>query len=120
MTQEIYELANRLKKEIDSDERIIVLNSLENQLNDSEVIMKLAYRKDIAVDKYNDMLRIYKDDSEEVINARKELATAKKELEENDLVRQYLKAYQQVRILYQNINETLFSYLNVSMCEVGK
>ena len=116
MDEKILELTYQLKTALDNDSRIALLNKLEEQMNNNEEVMGLSYRKDVALDKYNEMCKYFKDDSEEVINARKELATAKKELESHPLVREYLAAYQQVRILFEHINETLFSYLNKNMC----
>ncbi len=116
MNEKILSLAYQLKNALDNDERIVLLNNLENEMNNNEEVMALSYRKDMALDKYSEMSKYFKDDSEEVIKARKELAAAKKELESHPLVREYLSAYQQVRILYEHINETLFSYLNKNMC----
>ena len=116
MNAEILNLATQLKEAINNDLRIIALNEVEQRMNNSEEVMSLSYRKDMALDEYNEMCRYFADDSEEVINARKKLAETKKELESHPLVRDYLSKYQQVRLLYEHINETLFSYLNKNMC----
>lgn len=105
-----------LKKDIDNDERIILLNKLEKELNENEEVMALAYKKDMAIDHYSEMVRLYKDDSEEVTNARKELSLAKANLDNHPLVREYIKAYQAVRELYNEINSILYSSLNPSLC----
>lgn len=105
-----------LKKDIDNDERIILLNKLEKELNENEEVMALAYKKDMAIDHYSEMTRLYKDDSEEVTNARKELSLAKANLDNHPLVREYIKAYQAVRELYNEINSILYSSLNPSLC----
>ena len=116
MTEEIYNIAILLRKAIEDDDRVISLNEIEKKMNENEEVMALAYQKDMAVEKYNDLLKYYRDDSEEVNKARQELALRKKELEEHPLVREYLNKYQQVRLLYERINNTLFSYLNNDMC----
>ena len=116
MDEKILELAYQLKTALDNDSRIVLLNQLEEQMNNNEEVMGLSYRKDMALDRYNEMVKYFKDDSEEVVKARQLLADAKKELESHPLVREYLSAYQQVRLLYEHINETLFSYLNKNMC----
>ena len=113
MDEIIIELTYRLKESIKNDERVILLNEIEKEMNDSNEVIALAYQKDMAVDKYNDMLRLFKDDDDEVINARRDLSNKKKALEEHPLVRKYLKAYQEVRLMYETINTTLFSYINV-------
>ena len=116
MDEKILSLTYQLKTALDNDPRIVLLNKLENDMNNNEEVMALSYHKDMALDRYNEMVKYFKDDSEEVINARRLLADAKKELESHPLVREYLSAYQQVRMLYEHINETLFSYLNKNMC----
>ena len=116
MNEQIANLVYQLKTEMQNDERIIRLNNLEKQMNENEEVMRLSYLKDIALDDYNKMMAFFKEDSEEVIKARRKFADAKKELESNHLVREYLAAYQQVRLLYELINETLFSYINKNMC----
>ena len=116
MNEKILQLSESLKKALDNDERISLLNESEKRMNESEEVMSLAYQKDRALDDYNEMLKYFSDDSEEVKSARKELAEAKKTLEEHELVRDYLKKYQQVRMLFERINNTLFAYLNNDLC----
>lgn len=116
MDEKLLLLTYQLKKSLDNDSRIVSLNRIENEMNSNEEVMALSYRKDMALENYNEMSKYFKDDSEEVNKARKQLSEAKKELESHPLVREYLSAYQQVRILYEHINETLFSYLNKNMC----
>ena len=116
MEENTYLQAEQLKENIANDPRVIRLLELEKKMNENEEVMALAYKKDMALDKYNEMLKFFKDDSEEVIKARQELAASKKELEEHELVRDYLKKYQEVRMLYEKINKTLFSYLDNQMC----
>ncbi len=116
MDEEIINLTYQLKASIENDSRIKKLNDVEKKMNASEEVMSLSYKKDVALDHYNEMVKYFKDDSDEVVNARKNLAEAKKELESHPLVREYLSSYQEVRLLYEHINETLFSYLNKNMC----
>ena len=106
----------KLKKSLANDPRVIALNKAEKAMSDSEEVMKLSYRKDLAADEYGSMLKIFGDDAPETIEARRRLARAKKELEEHPLVRDYLNKYSEVRKLYDSINDSLFSYLNNDMC----
>ena len=119
MNEEILKLTYQLKDALNKDSRIVNLNQIEVAMNENEEVMSLSYKKDVALDKYNEMLKYFSDTSEEVIKARKELAKNKKELESHPLVREYLKAYQMVRMLYEEINNTLFSYINKNMCPTG-
>ena len=116
MDEKISELTYQLKEQLNNDPRIIALNASEKKMNESEEVMGLSYRKDVALDHYNEMLKYYSDNSPEVVKARQDLAKAKKELESHPLVREYLSNYQQVRLLFEQVNESLFSMLNNDMC----
>ena len=116
MTEKILDLTYQLKEALNQDSRIIRLDEVEKRMNESEEVMALSYKKDLALDKYNKMNEYFSFDSKEVVAARKELAEAKKELDSHPLVREYLKAYQEVRLLFEEINDALFSYLNKNMC----
>lgn len=120
MTERINKLTYQLKEALNSDLRILALNESEKKMNESEEVMALSYRKDMALEHYNEMLKYYKDDSEEVIKARQDLALAKKNLESHPLVRDYLAKYQEVRLLFEKINQSLFSLLNSDMCPEEK
>lgn len=115
--EKIYALSYELKKAIDNDERVILLERLENEMNNSEEVMKLAYVKDMKADNYENALRFFKEDSDEVKLARQELYLAKKALDEHPLVKAYLKAYSEVRDLYFEVNQRLFSILDEEICE---
>ena len=116
MNERLFYLTNEVKKFLNEDNRIISLNIIEKEMNDNEEVMALAYQKDMALDEYNQILKIYSDNSEEANKARHNLYLKKKELESHPLVKKYLKAYQEVRILYELINEKLFSYLSNDFC----
>ncbi len=115
MNEEIYSLTFELKELLASDERVLLLNSLEKKLNENEEVMALAYQKDVAASKYSDALSHFVEDSEEVKAAQKELFDKKTTLDNHPLVREYLSAYSKVRDLYLMINETLFSNLSLNM-----
>ena len=42
MANDIYNLASELKEMLDNDERIILLNKLEKELNNNEEVMALS------------------------------------------------------------------------------
>lgn len=109
MDDKIYFLTKDLKNEMDKDPRFIRLNELNKKMNDDESVIRLAIKKDELNDKYNDLLRFYKDDDEVVVKARKELLQAKIELESHPLVKEYLKAYNEVKLLLLEVNDILFS-----------
>ena len=106
-----------LKEALLNDERIIHLDEVEERMNNDEEVMRLCYLKDMANDHYNQMLKYFDEDSEEVKKAQKEFFLAKKQFEELPLVKEYLAAYKIVRELYDEINKILFSDLNRNLCK---
>ena len=120
MPNDIYQKASEFKEELQSDPRVVLLNKLEKEMNDNEEVMALAYKKDMAAIKYSDTLSHFSEDSEEAKKALKELSKAKEELNNHPLVKQYLKAYAEVRDLYMEINEALFSGFNPELCPKEK
>ena len=117
MSKDIYNLAYELKELLSNDERIVLLNSLDEKMNDNNEVIALAYQKDMACLKYSDALNHYAEQSKEVKAAQKELYEKKLALDNNQIVKDYLKAYSVVRDLYQELNAILFNGLNVKLKE---
>lgn len=109
---------NDLKDALASDERILALGRAEKAMEEDEEVMRLAYQKDQAETAFNDALRHFGESSTEVKSAQKNLFVAKSILEIHPLVRAYLLAYREVRILYEEINEKLFAPFREHSCEV--
>ena len=112
---DIYSLSYELKDLLANDTRIIRLNELEKKMTENEEVMALAYQKDLAVTEYSDALNHFAKDSEEVKKAQHNLHIKKEALDNHPLVRDYLKAYSEVRDLYFELNDILFSNLNLNM-----
>ena len=112
---DIYSLSYELKDLLTNDPRIIRLNELEKKMNENEEVMALAYQKDLAVSEYSDTLNHFAKDSEQVKNAQHNLHLKKEALDSHPLVREYLNAYSEVRDLYYELNDILFSNLNLNM-----
>lgn len=110
--KEIIKAASELKETILQDERYLSLLQKEKRMQEDEEVIRLAYKKDIKENEYNDALRHFSKDSKEVKKAQKEFYLAKKELESHPIVIDYLKAYQEVRLLLENVNEILFKDLS--------
>ena len=117
MVSNIYLLAGELKDLLDNDERIIRLNKLENELNNNEEVMALSYQKDLAVSSYSDALNHFANNSEEMKKYQHELFLKKEALDNHPLVKNYLKAYSEVRDLYFQINEILFNDMSLHQKE---
>ena len=112
---DIYSLSYELKDLLTNDSRIIRLNELEKKMNENEEVMALAYQKDVAAIEYSDAFNHFAKDSEEVKKAQHNLHIKKEALDNHPLVRDYLKAYSEVRDLYFELNDILFSHLNLNM-----
>ena len=115
MDKNIYSLAGELKELLDSDQRIIALNRLEKELNNNEEVMALSYQKDVAASTYSDALNHYASDSIELKKFQRELFLKKEALDNHPLVKDYLKAYSEVRDLYFQVNEILFGDLSLHL-----
>ena len=112
---DIYSLSYELKDLLTNDPRIIRLNELEKKMNESQEVMTLAYQKDLAVSEYSDALNHFSRDSKEVKNAQHNLHLKKETLDNHPIVREYLMAYIEVRDLYYQLNDILFSNMNLKM-----
>ena len=115
--QDIYSLSYELKDLLSQDERVLLLEKLEKEMNNNEEVMALAYQKDLAISNLSDAINHFGENSEEAKKAQHELFLKKEALDNHPLVREYLKAYQEVRELYFNLNDILFSNLNLHMKE---
>lgn len=120
MEKDIYLEAENLKEILQNDPRIIHLNELEKKMSDSEEVMSLAYKKDMAAVNYSDILNHFSRDSEEAQKALKVLHQAKLDLDNHPLVQEYMSAYKEVRELYDEINEILFSNFSPNLCPKDK
>lgn len=108
MNSSLNEKVEILKESLAADSRVVRLNSLEEKLNTNEEVMVLSYKKDAALVEFEDALKHFKEDSDEVKLAQKKLYEAKKALDLYPLVQEYNKAYKEVRILCNKINNELF------------
>lgn len=117
MSEDIYSLAGELKDLLNNDKRILRLNALEKELENNEEVMALAQQKDTAVSLYSDALNHFGKESEELKKYQHELFLKKEALDNHPLVREYMKAYNEVRDLYFNLNEILFSDLGLHLKE---
>ena len=120
MEEDIYSLAEKVKEALNNDPRYIALNEAEEKMNNDKIVISLVIAKEKALNEYNDILRHFDRESDTAKKYQKALYVAKKQLEEHPLVKDYLAKYQQVRILYEQINSILFSDLNPSLCPKEK
>lgn len=108
MDKKLLDAIYSLKEGINQDSRILKLEELDKKLNVNEEVMILSYRKDVALDKYNEAIKLFGENSEEASAKQKELYEAKLNLDNHPLVKEYNQAYKEVRKLYNEINKALF------------
>ena len=120
MEEDIYYLSEELKKALVDHLDVKALNEAEKKMNEDKNVIMLSMKKENALNEYNDILRHFDKESEVAKKYQKNLYEAKKELESHPLVVDYLKKYQTVRLLYEQINNILFSDLNETLCPSKK
>lgn len=116
MTEELLNLVYKLKESMSKDPRIVKLDELEEAMNNSPEVIKLVIAKEKASDDYNFALSHFDKDSKEVADSQKKLYSAKKELDLNPSVADYMTQYKIVRDFYSEINDILFSIINKDKC----
>ena len=109
MDEQVYFCLNNLKNALENDERIVKLNQIEKEMNENEEVMALAYQKDLASNEYSDLLKIYDEKDDHLNPARERLIAAKERLESHPVVKEYLKAYKEVKLLLFEVNKIIFS-----------
>ena len=112
MNEKLLEKVSELKAEIEKLPEVIELERLNKLLNENEEVMKLCYKKDVALTKYEDSIRYFGENSNEAKEAQKCLHQAKLALDENELVNRYNEQYKKVRKIYDKINEEIFNPFN--------
>ena len=116
MDEKVYFLAKEISEELSKDERVILLNKLDKELNDSIEVYHLSNLKDEALEKYAYNKELYGDESEITKKSLLELQKAKIELNNHPLVKEYLKAYSEVRNLNIQINNILLEEYKGGEC----
>ncbi len=121
MDKELLDKLYSLKNSIEDDPRVKNLNRLNDLLNENEDVIRLAYKMDTKSVAYEDAIKHFGEHSREAIAAQKELYIAKKELDSHPLVKEYNQAYKEVRLMYEEINKTLFKPFKskIGSCEVN-
>lgn len=112
MNQNLFQKVLALREAIDNSPEVKELNRLNSLLENDESVMRLCYKKDMAVTNYEDAIKHFGDKSKEANKAQKELYEAKLELDSNPLVAKYNEQFIIVRKIYDKINEEIFNPFN--------
>lgn len=116
MTEKIFDLASQLNESLKNNPKVLQLNKLEEELNNSYEVYLLSQKKDESVELYNQLKSVYPDEHSEVKNALKQLKEAKENLSNHPLVKSYLSIYNEVRDLYMEVDSILFADFKGRKC----
>ncbi len=108
MEEKLIKAAEKLKETMESDVRTKKLLIAEKSMENDEEVMRLSYAFSVAQDEYNDILRHFSKDSEEAKKYQHKLFLAKQQLDLHPLVQAYLKCYQEVRKMYDEVDDAIF------------
>lgn len=109
MKQETLEALNLLKTNLDNDPRVVLLKEKEKIMSVDLKANELSIKMKLASSKYDDDLNHFGFDSPLATESRQELHQIKLELDTLDVVKDYMDAFKEVRKLYEQIDEILFS-----------
>lgn len=112
MREELYQELYELKKKLEKNEYFLELKRLDEELNNNEEVMKLAYKKEMAILDYEDALNHFGKNSEEARKNQQILAKCKLELDSHPLVKEYYQSLKKVREIDSKINLELFEDFN--------
>lgn len=116
MNERIFDLSSRLNSALMNDPKVKELNKLEEELNNSYEVYLLSQKKDEALELYTKLKEIYPEHSKEVKDSLKKLKEAKENLSNHPLVKTYLSIYTEVRDLYMEVDDILFSDFKRRAC----
>lgn len=116
MNERIFDLASNLNKSLLDNPKVQELNRLEEELNNSYEVYLLSQKKDECLEIYTKLKDIYPDNHIEIKKALKNLKEAKENLSNHPLAKSYLSIYNEVRDLYMEIDDILFSSFKGSKC----
>ena len=116
MEKDIIEEAYTLKQAMTQHPHVIELEQIEAAMNQSEEVKALSLFFHQAQNRYNELLHYYPTDSHEVEVAQRDLFEAKQKLDLHPLVHQYYGLYREVRAIYQQVQDALFTPFTSRVC----
>ena len=104
-------MQENINTKIDLKEFYKTFLASEKEINESDEIKILSYKKDMTIVKYGDMIKHYDKNSQEVINASKEMSEAIYKLNNHHLVQIYNKNLANLNSFLKEIRDELFGGL---------
>ena len=105
---ELENLKDDIKNSLEYKEFLVY----EKELEESEEVQILSYKKEMAIVDYEDSLKHFKEDSDEVKAAKNKLNQAISLLNSNEIVIKYNKALTKLNILLKEVEQEIFGDLN--------
>lgn len=110
MNEKLLNDSIELRSKILNSEEYKAVDSKNKEMESSDEVKILSYKKDMAIMNYEDALKHYDKNSIEVINAEKNMAKAIYNLNNRPIVKEYNKAFAELAAIYKNINFELFDF----------
>ncbi len=105
----VIELAYSFKETLEHDKRVLNLLACDQAINRNQSLIQLVEAYQFAQRNYESVWQNFGDDSDLVKQARHHLHQIKTTVDTEPTVQTYLKAYAEVRHIYQHIQEEIFS-----------
>lgn len=112
MEKELYDLLYVLKDKLNNCKEKQYLDFCDVEISNDEEIIKLAAKVDSCATKYNDALKFNLENIEEYKN---NFYSAKLELDKNEKIIEYYKAYREYKELYDYFNSKIIEEFNVGI-----
>jgi cell fate (sporulation/competence/biofilm development) regulator YlbF (YheA/YmcA/DUF963 family) len=104
----VIEQAYSFKDILEKDERVLNLLQCDQAINKNQTLIQLVEAYQLAQRNYESVWQNFGDESDLVQQARHHLHQVKTSVDTEPSVQQYLKAYAEVRKIYQHIQEEIF------------
>jgi cell fate (sporulation/competence/biofilm development) regulator YlbF (YheA/YmcA/DUF963 family) len=105
---DIVQLAYDLKESLEQQPEVVELEQYNTQLNHHQNLLMMTDRFHALQEDYTRLWEIHGDDHPQLLEVQKQLHQQKIQIDAHPLVRDYLKAYGQVRTLYRFIQNEIF------------
>lgn len=109
MNEELLNQISILKENIVNSDEYRNLLKAEKEMEQSNEVMILSYKKDMAIVDYEDALKRYSRNSIEVLKAEKILSATAYNLNQHPLVKSYKENLDKLNQLYEEIDKIIFT-----------
>ncbi|MFA5485762.1 MAG: YlbF family regulator [Bacilli bacterium] len=118
MNKEIYDLVLELRRSLEEDPDVVLLNDLEYAMNGNEDVKRLAEQYATLQSNLNERLAHDEVEHPDVKKMRGELSIIKYNLDLHPVVMAYQNQYKVVNKIYAKVNKQLFQeFCNIKACK---